>query len=44
MLSAKKIHIDSFNISEEEIILGHFSIVADGINSGPEPIGVNFEL
>lgn len=40
MLSAKKVHIESYNISEEEIILGHFSIIADGINPKPEPISI----
>lgn len=44
MLSAKKIHIESQNISEEEIMRGHFSIVADGINPKPESINVKLEL
>jgi len=38
MLSAKKYHVESFDISEENIMLGHFRIVADGINPNPDPI------
>ena len=44
MLSAKKYHVESFDISEDSLILGHFMIAADGINPNPDPVAVNFEL
>ena len=43
MMSAKKLHIESYDIKEEDMILGHFRIIADGINANPEPIKLNPE-
>ena len=44
MMSAKKLHIESYDIKEEDMILGHFRIIVDGINANPEPVSLNLEL